>query len=97
MRKWIVGVLAALVLALGGVLFSQGTAQAVWGCSLNYNSYSAWSYCEGGLGGHRAVGYCWNGSYDEGPYYGPWASAGHTSKMICGGGKLLDGAWIEYW
>lgn len=97
MRRRITAIFATLALALGGLLVSQVPAQAVWGCHLDYNYYSAWSWCDGGLGADRVAGYCWNGSYDEGPYHGPWAQAGQRSTMICGGGKVLDGAWIEYW
>ena len=74
-----------------------GATTQVWSCHLNYNSYQAWAWCDYGLGGVRAAGYCWNGSYNT-LRYGPWKPAGQISLMSCvqgESGELLNGAWYE--
>lgn len=99
MRKfW--ALVAALMMAAGVTVLSTGTAQAVWQCytwSEGNPATRANARCDFGLGGVRVVAYCWNGLYDVGPFYGPWKSAGQTSTVICGGGKVVDGAWYETW
>lgn len=94
MRKTLVRLLTVLMATAGVTVGVAGQAQAVFSCHLDYNSNSAWAWCDYGLGGVRVAGYCWDG-YGNTLYYGPWKPAGQTSWMGCGGGRLLNGAWYE--
>lgn len=95
MRKWLAAALVGLATLLG-VVIPAGTANAVFSCHLDFStaSESAWAWCDYGLGGVRVGVHCWNGLYDT-TYYGPWVTAGNTSIVYCGGGRVLDGSWYE--
>lgn len=91
------GVIAATTVAVAVVPVPASATTQVWSCHLQYNSTSAWAWCDFGLGGVRAAGYCWNGSFDV-YRVGPWKPAGQTSIMTCvqgDVGEVLDGAWYE--
>lgn len=85
------------MLAIGGLLVGQVPAQAVWQCykwTEGSPAYRASARCDFGLGGVRVAAYCY-ANYSDDLYYGPWVSAGGTSTVICGGGKVIDGYWYE--
>ena len=88
-------VVAALV--AGAIVVPAQQAQAVWQCRLwteGNPAYRANATCSFGTGGVRVAGYCWDGWQDI-YQAGPWRPAGQTSTIICGGGRVLDGAWYE--
>jgi hypothetical protein len=89
-----------MVMVIGLVGFGLPTPASattqVFSCHIDYSSYWVKAWCDYGLGGVRAAGYCWDG-YGDVAYYGPWKPAGQVSEMICGGGRVLDGAWYETW
>jgi hypothetical protein len=89
---------ATLVVVLGvllGVFVNSGTAQAVWQCRAwaNWPSY-AYATCDYGAGGVRVTAYCFDGVYDQ-LNYGPWVTAGHTSSIVCSGGRFVHNVYYE--
>lgn len=99
MRKLLTrfGLVAAVVASVMGPVGQANATTQVFSCHLGYNSYQAWAWCDYGLGGVRAAGYCWNGSYNT-LRYGPWKPAGQLSVMSCvqgEAGEVLNGAWYE--
>lgn len=97
MKMRIATVLAGLLFALAGVFISQGTANAVWSCR-TWTSWPNYAYgtCDYGVGGERVVGDCWyqGGDYIV-RYYGPWQPAGQVSTVICNGGSLIVGKFLQ--
>lgn len=93
MRK-IGAFLAALALALGGLLVGGGTAQAVWSCHYWRSGTGAYATCDYGLGGVAAWASCPDGGGGWVLLNGPYVPAGQTSAVICRWGPPRD--W-GYW